>query len=109
MPPELPSGIEISTEGTRVLGGPVGCTAFCQDFAKGVVAEVTEGFKVISKTTSLQAQSCLATGAVQHRISHLLRMIPGGEVADYGDIMEAYDNALLDLPKRMVRRRSLPD
>jgi len=105
----LPSSIEISTEGTRVLGGPVGCTAFCQDFAKGVVAEVTEGFKVISWMISLQAQHCLTTGAVQHRISHLLRMISGSEVADYGGIMEAYDNALLDLPKRVVRRLSLPD
>jgi len=105
----LPSGIEVSTEGTRVLGGPVGSTAFCRDFAKGIVAEVTEDFKVISRMTSLQAQHCLATGAVQHRINHLLRMIPGGEVADYGDIMEAYDNALLDLPRGMVRRLSLPD
>jgi len=87
----------------------VGSIAFCRDFAKGIVAEVTEDLKVISRMTSLQAQHCLATGAVQHRINHLLRMIPGGEVADYGDIMEAYDNALLDLPRGMVRRLSLPD
>ena len=70
---------------------------------------MTDDFKVIRRMTSLQAQHCLATGAVQHRINHLLRMIPGGEVADYGDIMEAYDNALLDLPRGMVRRLSLPD
>jgi len=76
----LPSGIGVSTEGTRVLGGPVGSTAFCRDFTKGIAAEVTEDFKVISRMTSLQAQHCLTTGAVQHRINHLLRMIPGGEV-----------------------------
>ena len=104
----LPSGIEVSTEGTRVLGGPLGSTAFCRDFAKGIVAEVTEGFEVVSRMTSLQAQNCLAIGAVQHRINHLLRMIPGGEVADHGDIMEAYDNALLDLPKGMVRTTRRP-
>ena len=83
----MPSGIEISTEVTRALGGPVGCTAFCRDFTKGVVAEVAEGFKVTSRMTPLQAQHCLTTGATQHRISHLLRMIPGGEAADYGEIM----------------------
>jgi len=59
--------------------------------------------------TSLQAQHCLTTGAVQHRINHLLWMIPGGEVADYGGIREAYDNALLDLPKVLARRLSRPD
>ena len=31
----LPSGIEISTEGTRVLGGPVGCTAFVEVLPRG--------------------------------------------------------------------------
>jgi len=45
--------------------------------------------------------------AVQNRIDHLLRVIPGGKVADYGDIMEAYDNALFDLPRGMTRRLSL--
>jgi len=54
---------------------------------------------VLSRMTSLQ-QHCLTTGAVQHQISNLLRMIPGGEVADYAGIMEAYDNALLDLQYR---------
>ena len=104
----LPSGIEVSTEGTRVLGGPVGCTAFCRDFFQGDRRRVNRGFKVISRMTSLQAQHCLTTGAVQHRNSHLLRMIPGGEVVDHGDIMEAYDNALLDLPKGMVRTTRRP-
>jgi len=59
----------------------------CRGFAKGIVAEVTEDFKVISRMTSLQAQHCLTTGTVQHRINYLLRMIPGVEVADYGDII----------------------
>ena len=59
--------------------------------------------------SSLQAQHCLATGAVQHRINHLLRTIPGGELADYGDIMAKYDAALLGLPRRFVRRLQLPD
>ena len=31
----LPSGIEISTEGTKVLGGPVGCTAFVEVLPRG--------------------------------------------------------------------------
>jgi len=70
----LLSGIEVSTEETRALGGPVGSTASCRDFSKGVVAEVTKGFEVISGMTSLQARHCLTTGAVQQRTNHLLRM-----------------------------------
>ena len=31
----LPSGIEVSTEGTRALAGPVGYTALCRDFSPG--------------------------------------------------------------------------
>ena len=45
----------------------------------------------------------------QHRINHLLRTIPGGELKDYGDIMAKYDAALLGLPRRFVRRLQLPD
>ena len=40
----LSSGIEVSTEGTRVLGGPVGCTAFCRDFSHGDRCRGDRGF-----------------------------------------------------------------
>ena len=59
--------------------------------------------------SSLQAQHCLATGAVQHRTDHLLADDSGGELADYGSIMAKYGTVLLGLPRRFVRRLQLPD
>jgi len=82
----LSRAIEVTRSGTRVLGGAVGSLDFCRGFATDIVEEVVEDFEIIGRMSSLQAQHCLATGAVQHRINHLLRTIPGGELADYGDI-----------------------
>ena len=104
----VPEAIEVTLTGTRVLGGPVGSLKFCQSFAEGIVAEVEEDFEIIGRMSSLQAQLCLTTGSVQHRINHLLRTISGGEFAEYGDIMTRYDDALLRLPRRIARRIQLP-
>ena len=61
----------------------MGSLDFCRSFATDIVEEVVEDFEIIGRMSSLQAQHCLATGAVQHRINHLLRTILGGELADY--------------------------
>ena len=79
----LPRALEVTRSGTRVLGGAVGSLDFCRSFATDIVEEVVEDFEIIGRMSSLQAQHCLATGAVQHRINHLLRTILGGELADY--------------------------
>ena len=56
---------------------------------------MTGNLKAIIRMTSfcwtLQAQHCLTTGAVQHRINRLLRMTPEGEVADCGGNIGAYE------------------
>ena len=59
--------------------------------------EVIEDFDVISRMSSLQAQHCLTVGSVQHRLNHLWRMIPGGEISIFGDLMLKYDEALLSI------------
>ena len=105
----LPPAIAVTTVGTRVLGGPVGSLDFCRSFAEGIVAEVEEDFEIIGRMSSLQAQLCLTTGSVQHRINHLLRTIAGGELSEFGDVMARYDDALLRLPRRIARRLQLPN
>ena len=74
----LSRAIEVTRSGTRFLGGAVGSLDFCRSFATDIVEEVVENFEITGRMSSLQAQHCLATGAVQHRINHLLRTIPGG-------------------------------
>jgi len=66
------------------------------------VQEATEDLIVISRMSSLQAQRCLTVGSVQHRVSHLWRMIPGGENSIFGDLMHKYDEALLSTPRHMT-------
>ena len=48
--------VEIATDGTRVLGGPVGSSDYCRSFAENLVQEVIEDLDVISRMSSLQAQ-----------------------------------------------------
>ena len=90
----MPTDVEIATDGTRVLGGPVGSPDYCRSFAESLVKEVIEDLDVISRMSSLQAQHCLTVGSVQHRVNHLWRMIPGGENSIFGDLMHKYDEAL---------------
>jgi len=105
----IPETIEVTLAGTRVLGGPVGSLDLCRAFAEGIVTEIEEDFEIIGRMSSLQAQLCLTAGSVQHRINHLLRTIPGGELTDFGDIMARYDDALLRLPRRIAQRVQLPN
>ena len=55
----MPTDVEIATDGTRVLGGPIGSPDYCRSFAESVVQEVIEDLDVISRMSSLQAQHCL--------------------------------------------------
>jgi len=55
----MPIDVEITTEGTRVLGGPVGSVDYCRFFTESVVQEVIEDLDVVSRMSSLQAQHYL--------------------------------------------------
>ena len=60
----MPTDVEIATDGTRVLGGPVGGSVdYRRSFAESVVLEVIEDLDVVSWMSSLQAQHCLTVGS----------------------------------------------
>ena len=48
----MPTDVEIATDGTRVLGGPVGSPDYCRSFAEILVQEVIEDLDVISRMSS---------------------------------------------------------
>ena len=56
----------------------------------------------------LQLQHCLASGSLIHRITHLLRNIPGGERHLFQEEMIRYDSAVLSIPRRLVGLNELP-
>jgi len=58
---------------------------------------------------SLQGQQIVATKAVCHKINHLLRNIPGGELDLFGPLSVAYDAAVLCVPTRATGRTFLPE
>ena len=58
----MPTDVEIATDGTRLLGGPVGSVDYCRSFSESAVQEVIEDLDVISRMSSLQAQHCLTVG-----------------------------------------------
>jgi len=80
----LPLGMPVSNEGTRILGAPIGSLAFCQQFAKDRIDEVKRDIDILGRMRSLQVQHILATKSILHRINHLLRNIPGGELSNMG-------------------------
>ena len=45
----MPIGFKITTEGTRVLGGPVGSVDYCRSIAECVVQEAIEDLEVVSR------------------------------------------------------------
>ena len=57
---------------------------------------------------SLQAQHTIATKSTLHRVTHLLRNIPGGELDSFGPLGAAYDAAILAVPARISQQLSLP-
>ena len=94
--------------GTKVLGAPVGTDAFCVGFATEKNADIASDIDVIGRMQSLQAQHCLLAGAVQHRINHMLRNVPGAELL-YNDSQVTYDSKLLSVPLRIARRTAFPE
>jgi hypothetical protein len=95
-------------DGTRILGAPIGSVQFQADFARCRVAEICSDLNTINLMPSLQMQNCLAAGSTVHRINHLLRNIPGGEIPLFGPVAAIYDNAILDVPRRLAGRPSIP-
>ena len=51
----MPIDVEITTEGTRVLGGPIWSVDYCRSFAESVVQEVIEDLDVVSRVSPGEA------------------------------------------------------
>ena len=98
----LPSNMPIVHDGLRILGAPVGSATFMRGFAAARVAEIAEDFDVLARMPSLQLQHCLVSGALQHRLNHLLRNIPGGDLHVFGDLRTKYDEDLLSVVRRLT-------
>ncbi len=91
------------------MGAPVGNPAFCLRFSEEIVATVTSELEVLSRMPSLQAQHTIATKSTLHRVTHLLRNIPGDELEPFGPLGAAYDAAVLAVPARICQQLSLPE
>ena len=104
----LPASMPVTSSGVRILGAPVGTVEFCQTFATEVLSEITKDFDVLGRMPSLQAQLLVATKSVVHRVNHLLRNIPGGEVSLFGDIAASYDSSVLSVIHRVAGTPTLP-
>jgi len=102
----FPVGMKFSQDGTRVLGAPIGNDTFKAQFASDKVDAILKDLDVLALMPSFQAQHLIATKSIAHRINHLLRNIPGGEIDLFGDLAFRYDNALLLVPNRICHQIS---
>jgi hypothetical protein len=103
-----PGEMPYTQAGLRILGAPVGSPEFCLKFSEELVDAVSAELGILGRMPSLQSQHTIATKSSVHRITHLLRTIPGGELDMYGPLAAAYDAAVLAVPARICRRVSLP-
>lgn len=102
----FPDDMKFSQDGTRVLGAPIGNDSFKTQFASDIVDAILKDLDALALMPSSQAQHLIVTKSIAHRINHLLRNIPGGEVDLFGDLATRYDNALLLVPQRICHQVS---
>ena len=88
------------------FGGPVGNPAFYLRFSEEIVATVVSELEVLSRMLSLQSQHTIATKSTLHRVTHLLRNIPGGELEPFGPLGTVYDAAVKAVPARICLQLS---
>jgi hypothetical protein len=103
----FPSDIMFSQDGTRVLGAPIGSDSFKASFASTTVDAILDDLNALALMPSSQSQHLITTKSIAHRINHLLRNIPGGELDLFGAIELRYDDALLLVPQRICHQISL--
>ena len=90
---------KIKRGGIRVLGVPIGSTAFKVAFAKEGVAELKRDLDIIARMPSLHCQFALVSKSIQHSVTHLLRSINGG-AAEFADVASEYVSILLKCIRR---------
>ena len=86
----------------------MGDSSFWKSFSRDIVNLVTKDIEVLARLPSLQAQHLIATKSIQHRINHLLRNIPGGEMNIFSEVAAEYDSSILSTVNRITRYPSLP-
>lgn len=104
LPPEMP----VTNDGVRILGAPVGSPSFQNSFSHLIVDEITRDVDVLGRVPSLQTQHLLATKSIVHRINHLLRNIPGGELSIFAEVAAKYDASVLATVRRITRQPEIP-
>ena len=75
-------------------------------FAAETVAAITDDLDALGHMPSLQAQHLLTTKSVAHRVNHLQRNIPGGEVDIFGDLALRYYRSILLVAQRAAGQES---
>ena len=97
--PEAIPDEQVSMEGMRILGCPVGNQHFKVAFARKVVAALAKDVDVVGRCPSLHCQYILMLRSLQHSVTHLLRSI-GGNAPAFAAVAAAYDDALQTAARR---------
>ena len=106
LPAEFVSS-KIHSDGMRVLGVPVGTTEYKARFCHQVVKALAADLATLRRVPSLQAQHVILTKSLMHRVTNLLRAIPGNSLA-FKDAAELYDSELTKFAQSYVPWISLP-
>ena len=101
----LPRDMPVVTDGTRILGVPVGSKIFQKSFFSAHLDSLEETFRTLGRVPSLQVQFSVAQRSLSHRSTHLFRtLFDGGDPAQYLSERARYDALMCLVPKRIVGR-----
>ena len=92
LPAEFVSS-KIHSDGMRILGVPVGTTEYKARFCHQVLTGLAADLATLRRVPSLQAQHVILTKSLMHRVTNLLRAIPGNSLA-FKDAAELCDSEL---------------
>jgi len=92
---------KIHSDGLRVLGVPVGRMAYRAGFCMTKVEELAQDLAVLGRAESLQVQHVILTKSLMHRMTNILRAVPGN-AAELLDAGRLYDTELGKFAQRFV-------
>ena len=104
----LPPDMEVVSDGTRILGVPVGSVDFQKKFMSSHLDSLEDTFQTLGRMSSLNAQFVVAQRSLAHRSTHIFRtLFDGGDPAQFISERIRYDALMSQVPKRVVGRTFL--
>jgi hypothetical protein len=102
-----PSSMSYSSQGTKVLGSPIGSHQFIHSFMEEKVSILEKDVDLVGRMSNNQAQLAFTVKSLQHRFNYYFRNVPLGDRSDFLTLAARYDAAILSVVQRILHNKTL--